>query len=819
MKQKLMLIVTAFFLFAFQAQAQKAKVTGKINDASGNPIAKATVMLYSSANSALVKTEVTDADGNFEISEVKPGQYYIMTSFVGYQSDKTAVFTAAEGKTVAIPSVKLKAADKSMQAVTVTGSYKKPMIEVKADKTIFNVESSINATGSNAFELLQKSPGVVTDKDDNISLKGKNGVKVYIDGRPVQMSGADLAAYLRSVNSMDIESIEMITNPSAKYDAAGNAGIINIKFKKNKKFGTNGSFSQGINVGKSPKSNEALSVNYRNKKVNLFSNYSNSWNQNESKFSLYRQQKDSIYDGTSKQTSKGWNHNIKFGADIFATKEQTIGFIVTGNLANTDNFTNTRTPITYVSTNKLVDILYSTNTIPLKSRTWNFNFNYRYADSLGHEFTIDANHSFYKNRKSSYQTNDHYTPYPETYSYSNNFANNTPTDIPITTLQLDYETPLLKGAFGVGFKFSGVKSDNTFDFYTVSKGDYNFIDSSSNTFSYKENVTAGYLNYNRTFNPKWALQAGVRVENTSSDGELTRADGKVQADNSVARDYTDLFPSAALTYNLNQMNTFNLTYSRRIDRPSYQDLNPFENRLDEYSYQKGNAFLRPQYTNSVQIIHTYKYRYNTTIGYSHIADYRAQIIDTTGNKSFLTQKNLASQDIVNINFSLPFQITKWWSLYTNINAYRSFYKADFGNNKKININVTSMSLYMTQSFILGDGFTGEISGFYNAPGVWGGTFKSAALGNLDLGIQKTLFKGAGNIKFSYTDLLNTLHFTGTSDFGGAYIHVAGHWESQQFRTTFTYRFGNNQVKAARQRKTSIEEENKRLNSSGGFGGQ
>ncbi|MEP6677476.1 MAG: outer membrane beta-barrel family protein, partial [Ferruginibacter sp.] len=309
------------------------------------------------------------------------------------------------------------------------------------------------------------------------------------------------------------------------------------------------------------------------------------------------------------------------------------------------------------------------------------------------------------------------------------------------------------------------------------------------------------------------------LENTVSDGELARADGQQQPDNSVKRNYTDLFPSAAITYNANPNNILNLTYSRRIDRPSYQDLNPFENKLDELTYQKGNAFLRPQYTNSIQLIHTYKYKFNTSIGYSHIQDFRAQVIDTTEkSRSYITQKNLASQDIYNINFSLPFQITKWWSLYSNINAYRSFYKADFGNGKKINIAVSSLSLYMTQSFTLGDGFTGEISGFYNAPSVWAGTFKSAALGDLDLGVQKVLFKGKGNIKFSYTDLLNTLHFAGTSDYGGAYIHVSGHWESQQLRMNFTYRFGNNQVKAARQRKTSAEDENKRLNSAGGFGG-
>ncbi|MEP6677289.1 MAG: TonB-dependent receptor, partial [Ferruginibacter sp.] len=509
MNQKLMLLITAFFLFAFQAEAQKATITGKVMDPSGNAVKTATIMLYRAADSALIKTEVTDASGNFEIAGVKPGQYYTVVSFVGYKNKRSAAFTAAEGKTTQVPDFKLQTAEKSMQAVTVTGSYKKPMIEVKADKTIFNVESSINATGSNAFELLQKSPGVVTDKDDNITLKGKNGVKVYIDGRPVQMSGADLAAYLRSVNSMDIESIEMITNPSAKYDASGNAGIINIKFKKNKKFGMNGSFSQGINIGESPKSNQALSINYRDKKVNLFSNYSNNWGENVSHFYLYRKQ-DSIYDATSLQDSKGWSHNFKAGIDIFATKEQTIGFIFTANLNNNTSTTNSRTPISDLVNNKLGDILYAQNIIPNNTHNYNYNFNYRFADSTGHEFTIDANHGIYVGRKSSYQPNSYFVPYPETFSRANIYRNNTPSNIYINTAQLDYETPFVKGALGVGFKISAVKTDNTFDFYNVINGD-DIIDlNRSNTFAYTENVNAGYLNYNRTFNPKWGLQAGVR---------------------------------------------------------------------------------------------------------------------------------------------------------------------------------------------------------------------------------------------------------------------------------------------------------------------
>ena len=318
MKQKLLLIAV-LALTAFTTNAQtRAKITGQIKDNSGNGIKAVTVYLNKATDSSVAKTALSDAKGNFEMEGIKAGNYYITTTFAGTQKGRSAVFTAKEGETVAVPVLTLLPADKSLAGVTVTATYSKPMIEVKADKTILNVENSINATGSNAFELL------VTDKDDNISLKGKNGVRVYIDGRPTQMNNADLASYLKTINSVDIESIEMIDNPSAKYDASGNAGIINIKLKKNKKFGTNGTLSTGLNVGIRPKTNASLSLNYRNKKANLFSNYSNGHNDNIMNFNMFRKQLDSSYDQSSKIYSKGWNHNIKAGADFFISKETTL---------------------------------------------------------------------------------------------------------------------------------------------------------------------------------------------------------------------------------------------------------------------------------------------------------------------------------------------------------------------------------------------------------------------------------------------------------------------------------------------------------------
>jgi hypothetical protein len=384
-------------------------------------------------------------------------------------------------------------------------------------------------------------------------------------------------------------------------------------------------------------------------------------------------------------------------------------------------------------------------------------------------------------------------------------------------VKVDYEKPFYKGKLGFGGKYANTKTKNTFDFYNVyGNNSVKDIDR-SNKFNYDENINALYVNYNRPLSKKTTIQAGVRMENTQSEGDLISA--VPQPDDNVKRSYTNFFPSGALTYMLNQKNTFNLSYSRRIDRPNYQDLNPFEDKLDELTYRKGNAFLRPQYTNSFQLSHTFKYKYVTSIGYSHIKDYFAQIIDTTSNKSFITQKNLAEQNIFSLNFSAPVTITKWWNAFATFNGYHSAYKANFGSGKILNVNVDAFSIYSQQTFSVKNGPTFELSGFFNSPTVWGGTFKSKALGFIDVGVQQLILKKAGTIKVSFTDVFNTLHWRGISDFGGSHIDASGHFESQQLKVNFSYRFGNSQVKAARQRKASAEEESKRLNQSGGIGGQ
>jgi iron complex outermembrane recepter protein len=814
MKKTILFFVSLLLLNSMVVTAQSL-IKGTVTDANNKAQTGATVLLQKAKDSALVKTDVTNATGNYEFANIPSGNYFISISSVGYTNYTTAVFTLADGATYSVPTTTLQAAVKDLAGVVVKA--KKPLIEIRADKMVINVENSINATGSNAMELLQKSPGVVVDKDDNISVKGKSGVRIYIDGRPSQMDNKDLAALLRSMNSADIEAIEFITNPSAKYDASGNAGIINIKLKKDKRVGFNGNVSTGVMFGITPKSMNSLSLNYRNKKANFFGNYSNSFGKNENYTILSRKQADSLYDSDTKQLSNDVNHNFKTGVDIFINSKSTLGFIVTGNVSDGTATLTGSTPISPLANVKnIARTLVAENILPGSKTNLNYNANYKYTDTSGHDLNIDLDYGTFTGRTSSYQPNTYI--YPGGFNTSFIYKNNTPIDINIITARLDYEQRLGKGKLGYGAKFSNVKTKNTFDFYDVINGVDKFSKTRSNKFDYKENVNALYVNYNRAYGQKLTLQAGLRMENTNSEGNLVGYLG-AQSDDNVKRNYTDFFPSAALSLAANQNNSFSATYSRRIQRPSYQDLNPFETKLDELTYQKGNAFLKPQYANSFEISHVYKYMLTTTIGYTHIRDLITQITDTAEKtRAFIINKNLASQDIISLNIGSPIAIAKWWNTYYNLNMSYSMYRANFGAGKVINLNALNYNIYGQNTFTLGKkGLSAELTGWFTGPGIWGGIFVTKPMGGFDIGLQKPVLQNKGTLKVSLTDVLKTQYWRAESNYGGSQFTGRGGYESRQLRINFSYRFGKSTVKAARQRNTGIEDEKKRIKSGGGSG--
>lgn len=793
-----------------------------VKDQQGKGLAKSTVSLLKAKDSSVVKLVVTGEDGRYAVTPAENGRYLVSASFVGFVTAYSAPFEVS-GSGYSVPDLSISKSTGTLQDVTV--SAKKPIVEVRADKTILNVEGTINAVGYDALELLRRSPGVMVDKDDNVSLAGKNGVQVYIDGKPSPLSGADLANFLKSLQSAQIEAIEIITNPSAKYEAAGNAGIINIRLKKNKTFGTNGSVNLGYVQGFYPKYNGGFNLNHRNKKVNIFGNY----NYNNGRFRMEmnsdRDQFDTLFVQRNQMVFKNNTHGFKGGVDYFINNKSTVGVMVNGNIADNNFSTSGPMYFTYKPTNQLVKVLKATNNNDMERDNLNANLNYRYAVTGGTELNIDADYGFFKIRSDQYQPNYYYLADGTTETSRVIYNMLSPTDIDLYSLKTDYEQNFKGGRLAIGGKIGVVNTDNDFRRYDVFSNSKVLDTAKSNRFEYKENINALYVNYNKQLKKGMMIQFGLRAENTHSKGISTgykKAGNStwINYDSTFKRDYTDLFPSAAVTFNKNPMNQWTIAYSRRIDRPNYQDLNPFEFKLNEYTYMKGNTLLRPQYTNSFSITNIYKYKLTTKLNYSHVNDIFAQIPDTIDKtKGFLTKRNLAKQDVWSLNISYPFQY-KWYSFFATTNVNYSHYQADFGGgDRKVNLKVLAVTYFMQNSFNLGKGWTGEISGLYLSPSVWQGVIKSKAMGNVDLGLQKNLFKGQATVKAVVSDVFRTMRWGGSTNFSGINSNFNGRGEMPQFKLNFNYRFGNSQVKAARQRKSAVEEETRRTENSGGGMGQ
>lgn len=809
--RKLFLFIATIITLASNAQ----QINGFAKDADGKPLNGATVSLLKDTGKAIVKFTITKNDGAYSFENVKDGKYRVSASHVGFTPIVSPVF-ALDGEKVSAPELKLAKASGQMNNVTVTAT--KPIVEVKADKTILNVEGTINSVGSDALELLRKSPGVLVDKDENLSVNGKNGVQVYIDGRPTPLSGQDLSNYLKSIQSSNIEAIEIITNPSAKYEAAGNAGIINIRLKKNKALGTNGSVNAGVNVGVYPKYNGGITLNHRTKGMNIFGNYSYNGGNNRNTIDLYRTVADTLFNNHGTMKMKNETHNYKAGVDFFIDKKNVLGVMVNGTFSDPTISNYSRTPISYIPTGKVDRILVADNHSTMKRNNVNLNLNYTYTGADGKSLVLNADHGYYDISTNQLQPNYYYDPSGQTITRSVITRMISPTNIYINSLKGDWEQNFKKGKLGYGGKIAFVKTDNDYQNFDVNGSTETLNTDKSNIFDYKENINAGYVNYNRQLKGVM-IQAGVRVENTVSKGLSTGQVNDIKTESSFKRNYTDYFPSAAITFNKNPMSQFGITYSKRIDRPAYQDLNPFEFKLDEYTFQKGNVDLKPQYTNSVGISHTYKYRLNTSLNYSHVKNMFVQWIDTTEKtKAFVSKKNLATQDIISLNISYPFQY-KAYSVFANISSNYAMYKADFGPGRKVDQNAFGFVFYAQNSLKFGKTktWTGELTGFYVAPTIQQGAFQSNALWNVDGGISKQLWKNKATIKASYSDIFHSFHFTGKQEFVGQSTRVKAQWESQQFKLNFVYRFGSSQVKAARNRNIGAEDETKRTQGGTGLG--
>ena len=801
----------AFILLLFTPYKNFAQqITGLVKDKAGNLIKQASVTLKKSIDSSIVKIAMSDSAGRYTLNNTAPGTFFLTTSHIGYVTVNSGTFYLASNKDINIPDLLLQPKTSNLKEVIVNA--RRPIIEMKADRIILNVEGTINENGQSALELLRKSPGITIGQNAGINLNGKNGVQVYIDGKPSPLTDKDLTDFLSNVQSSGIHSIEIISNPSAQYDAAGNAGIINIRLKKNQLYGTNGSANAGYSSGTYSKYNTGLSLNHRNKKINIYSNYNYKDGAYAANSTQYRHTSDTVFNESVVNKSINKIHNFKAGADYSINPEQTVGIMVNGALFDNTLYSNSRNVVTDFSSGKIDKILIADNENTGKRHNINTNINYRFADTVGHELNLDVNYGLYNINTNQDQPNYYFSASGDTLLNSTHYNILSPTSINIYNAKADYEQNVGKGRLGMGAKFSYVSSVNKFRQFNVFISD-SYPDSTyTNDFHYYENINAFYFNYNRTYK-SFIIQTGIRVENTNvsanSSGYKNNSGQFSPTDSSFNLHYINVFPSAAITLNKNPDKQWSLTYSYRIDRPAYRDLNPFEFKIDDYTSRRGNTRLQPQFTNSLGLSFLYHQSLTTTLNYSYTKDVFTVLWDTTNrSKAFIIKKNMSSQKIINLNISYPFQY-KWYSLFANITTYYTQFKSDFGPGRTIDLHATVFDANADQTFTLGKGWSGQLTAYYTSPSIVQGTFKIKEQWSLDGSVQKNVLKNAGKVSLTVTDFFNTSRLSGRRKFSGQEVMSNNKEETRQFRIFFSYRFGNKKIKASRQRETGVEDEKSR----------
>jgi len=794
MKNIYLIFLTLFGTFVLNfanAQTPAAKISGTIIDGT-KPVDGATVILLTAKDSIVVKTGLANTYGSFTFQNLKDNTYIIKVTYVGYKNYKSGPLVISAQRSITLPVIVLTASSKTLDEVGVTAQ--KSYIEQKIDRTVVNVNALISNNGANALEALEKTPGVLVDQDGNITYKGKTGVMILIDDKPTYLSAAALTTYLRSLQASSLDQIELMDNPPAKYDAAGSAGVINIKIKKNTLKGFNASVSASVGSGYYFGRNvQSINMNYRVDKVNLFANISQNYSRTFRRLEIDR----SFYDangnpiGVFKDFSyfrpERYNTNIKTGIDYYLSPNTTWGIVLTGTYSpDHDN-----SPVNSYIYDKAgtLDSLVNTNNVShniFKSGGVNLNYSHKFGNT-GKMLTFDMDYIRDVSGSDQSFLNNTYLP-DGTLTSSQTLVENTPSYINIYAAKSDFSMPLKnKGKFEAGVKSSYVSTDNAANYFdlvgNVLVPDY----SSTNRFLYKENINAAYANYNQGFG-RIAVQAGLRVENTNGDGN--QLGNVLQKDSTFTRHYTSLFPTAYFSYKLDTAghNVLVLSYGRRIGRPGYSDLNPFIFFIDQYSRFQGNPLLNPQFTDNYKVAYSYKSLFTLALVYNYTNGYQTETIQQNGDIFISTQGNIGTRKSTDLSVNSNVSPVKWWTM----NLYAEVFRNSFSGmlyNTDLNSAGTTFSGNMNNQFILGKGWSAELSGNYRTS-VVNAQFHVVPTGQVNAGLQKKILNNKGTIRLSSNDIFHTFMSSGDIYYtNGSVSPFRNFLDTRTTTLGFTYSFG------------------------------
>lgn len=815
----LILLLLTFLCFnGYTISAQSLpliRLSGKVLDEKRNPASYATVSLLKQ-DSSLIKNVITDTAGVYRFYDAAAGNYIIRVSLMGYKNSyvKNIALTPGELQTN-IATLILMPESNLLNDVTIT--TRKPLIEQKIDRTVMNVENSVIGSGNSILELLEKAPGVSVDRqNDLVKLNNKAGVMIMIDGKKSYLSGPDLNNYLRSLRSEQVATIEIITNPSAKYDASGNAGIINIRLKKNLSLGTNGSISATgstafVHDAPDDLYNGSLNINlnHRKEKWNI---YGNAGSFRDADFNELKLSRTVNYEGTNSQFEQffykprtGYGITGKLGADYYASEKTSIGVMLDAGKWDGKLISNSQTGIEEIQAGTSSSLIQrSAAETPRNNITTNFNVKHQF-NKKGMELVFDADYSRFSNRRDQNFDTD-FLDQAGNITSKLLQRNNTLAKINIYAAQADLTIPLEnKLRLETGLKTGYVKTDNNFDVEQFKTGNWQNDPLQSNSFLYKETIQAGYINLGKEWD-KWSVQAGLRAEYTQSTGNSVTT--RQVADN----DYLSLFPTIFIRQNINKDNSLHYAYGRRIDRPNYQQLNPFVFFLDPYTLETGNPYLKPQFTDNFEISYTYKNAATLSLHYSNTNDYILNITqqnDSTGVVS-VGSGNIGDYKNLSANLSFPIKISNWWMMQNQISGYYNKFSDQNLQGGQLNNGKFAYNFYTSSSFTLSPTWSAELNMWYNSPNVYGIDVGTRAMYAVNAGVQKKLMNDKARLKLNVNDLFYSSYYEGLIKYQNIYFTVLNRQATRRVSVSFSYNFGNQKLKSAPDRNTATEELKQRV---------
>lgn len=808
-KGKIVSIILLSLLFAsFKGNAQKlASIKGLVQDINQKPIIDANISIYLTKDTLTIKTTATNSNGSYYLDGIKENDYLIGITALGYKRTFIPVKVVGSAALIA-PTVTMAANIKELKEVQVLAQ--KLLFEQKADKMVVNVNASPSNAGANALEILEKSPGVTVDKDGNISLKGKTSVLIFIDGKPTYLAGQDLANYLLNLQGTQLDQIEIMTNPSAKFDAAGNSGIINIKIKKTIQLGYSATFTLGYTQGIKSRNNQDVNFNYRKNKINLFGTISRNERNTMRTFNIDRKflatSTKEVKTLLSQQSQKkNWNvgNSFKLGTDIFLTEKTTIGAVVNG-FYNPEDAVSTGTIYTLTPTNVLLGSTFAKSISKSSWENLSSNLNFRHAfDSKGKELFADVDYLYYTGGSKQNLSNYFYNASGAVSDKADTLYGNLPQLIHIYSAKIEYAQPLGKGSkLEFGIKTAYVETDANAVYDSLVNNTIRPDVGRSNHFVYDERISAAFVNYNRSFSKKLSGQFGLRIENTLAHGNQLTVNEK------FTLRYTQLFPTAYLSYQANPKNTLSVNYGRRLRRPDYESLNPFVKFLDRYTFEQGNPNLRPQFSHNVEFSHTFNNFITTTLNYTKTNNIIQVVLEQNENtnQTFGKQTNIANQRQYGIAVSLFKQIKNF-----NGNFYINVYNNEFSgliNNSFVSIGATTAIVNTSASYRFKNGITTEIGGFYRSGGLEG-IFRLHALGAVNAGASMPLLKNKATIRMSIRDIFWTQKALGNAKFGTIDTKFEQIPDSRTVGLTFSYRISKGKLNNNKRKSNGAGEEQNR----------